>query len=646
MKDNRKIDTVDVAGITTNSYNEESIKSLNWKDHIRLRPGMYISNVGNGYNIDDGIYILLKEVIDNSIDEHTMGYGKEIIINFTAEQITVRDFGRGIPLNSVIDVSSKMNTGGKYGTGAFEKSIGLNGVGIKAVNALSETFYICSYRQGKSKYAIFSAGDLKESGDNHDNEADGTLVKFKPDKRIFKGYQFQANFIVELIKNYSYVNTDLSFILNGEKIRSKNGLMDLIQNKVAESLYLPIHIVKKDIEIAFTHVNQSGEEFYSFANGANTLYGGTHLVAFKEVVAKAIKDFYKKDFELSDIRGGIVAAISIHVFEPLFDSQVKKRLNSSEITPNGISILKFLNESIRIDIENYLHRNPIVADVILKRIQETVKERKSLVGITKLSREKKKKLNLNIKKLYDCIIHFNDRKGEEFKKEASSIFITEGDSAAGSITKVRNPETQAVFALRGKTKNTFGKALSDVYDNEELNCLLSALGIEDDIDNLRYNKIIIATDADVDGMHIRLLLLTFFLQYYPALIKSGHIYILQTPLFRIRDSENSKRNKSKSNEKSKVYYCYNNEDKIRALTLLGSKAEITRFKGLGEISPDEFRDFIGVDIKLDMVRIGAGDNIQQILDFYMGKNTRERQEFIINNLIVDDDSEIMIGKKV
>lgn len=643
MKENRNIDTGDVAGITTDSYNEESIKSLNWKDHIRLRPGMYIGNIGNGNNIDDGIYVLMKEIIDNSIDEYIMGYGKEIIINFTPEQITVRDFGRGIPLNSVIDASSKMNTGGKYGSGAFEKSIGLNGVGIKVVNALSETFYICSYRQGKSKYAIFSAGDLKESGNNQDeNEADGTLVKFKPDKTIFKGYQFQANFIVELIKNYSYVNADLTFILNGEKIRSKNGLMDLIQNKVKESLYSPIHIVKKDVEIIFTHVKQSGEEFYSFANGANTLYGGAHLVAFKEVVAKAIKDFYKKDFELSDIRGGIVAAISIHVSEPLFDSQVKKRLNSSEITPNGISILKFLNESIRLDIENYLHRNPIVADVILKRIQETVKERKSLVGITKLSREKKKKLNLSNKKLYDCRIHFNDRTGEEFKKEASSIFITEGDSAAGSITKVRNPETQAVFALRGKTKNTFGKTLSDVYDNKELSCLLSALGIEDDIDNLRYNKIIIATDADVDGMHIRLLLLTFFLQYYPALIKCGHIYILQTPLFRIRDSKITRKNKSKSNEKSKVFYCYNNEDKIRALTLLGSKAEITRFKGLGEISPEEFREFIGDDIKLDMVRIGANENIQQILEFYMGKNTRERQKFIINNLIVEDDSEIMI----
>lgn len=519
-------------------YNDDAIKTLDWKEHIRLRPGMYIGGVGDGSSFEDGIYILLKEIIDNSIDEHVMGFGNEIIVNFTSEEVVIRDFGRGIPLKSVIDVSSKMNTGGRFDSKVFEKSIGQNGVGIKAVNALSEEFYICSFRDGKCVHATFNKGNIVESVEPKETkEPNGTLVKFKPDKTIFKDYQFGESFINQLIKNYSYVNPQLIFIVNGVKISSKRGLLNLLQDKVKEYLYEPIQIKRKDIEVVFTHTNQNGEEFYSFANGAYTTYGGTHLVAFREVVARAIKDFYKKDFELSSIRGGIVGAISIRVEEPLFESQVKRRLNSSEMKPTGITILKFLNENIKLEIENYLHRNPSVAAIILKRIQETVKVKKSLTGITKLSREKKKRLSLNNKKLYDCRIHFNDKKGDANKKEASSIFITEGDSAAGSITKVRNPLTQAVFALRGKTKNTYGKTLTDIYDNEELNLLLSSLGIEEDIDNLRYNRIIIATDADVDGMHIRLLLLTFFLQYFPDLIKTNHVYILQTPVFRVRDKE-------------------------------------------------------------------------------------------------------------
>lgn len=623
-------------------YNDDSIKTLDWKEHIRLRPGMYIGSVGDGSSFEDGIYILLKEVIDNSIDEHIMGFGKEIVVNFTSEVVEVRDFGRGIPLKSVIDVSSKINTGGKYDSQAFEKSVGQNGVGIKAVNALSEQFYICSFRDGKSAGATFNMGNISETDEAQETtEPNGTLVKFKPDKTIFKDYEFRESFINQLIKNYSYVNPKLTFIVNGVRISSKSGLLNLIQDNVKGNLYEPIQIVKKDVEITFTHTSQPGEVFYSFANGANTIYGGAHLVAFREMVARAINDFYKKDFELSDIRGGIVAAISIRIEVPLFESQAKKRLNSSEMNPKGISILKFLNENIKLEIENYLHRNPSVADIILKRIQETVKEKKSLTDITKLSREKKKRLNINIKKLYDCRIHYNDKKGDEEKKEETSIFITEGDSAAGSITKVRNPQTQAVFALRGKTKNTYGKTLKDICDNEELHSLLSALGIEDDTDNLRYNKVIIATDADVDGMHIRLLLLTFFLQYYPELIKTNHIYILQTPLFRVRDKENSRRHRAKNNDKStKIYYCYNHEERIKAINILGSKAEITRFKGLGEISPEEFKDFIGDAMRLDRVSVGDNDNLNQILEFYMGKNTSVRQEFIINNLVVEDDSEI------
>ena len=630
----------DIKGLKL-EYDEDSIKTLDWKEHIRRRPGMYIGSVGDGSNFEDGIYILLKEVIDNSIDEHIMGFGNEIIVNFTSEEVEVRDFGRGVPLKSVIDVSSKMNTGGKYESQAFEKSVGQNGVGMKAVNALSEEFYICSFREGKSVNAIFNKGNIVGSGEPQETkEQNGTLVKFKPDKTIFKDFEFKGRFINQLIKNYSYVNPKLTFIVNGVRISSKRGLLNLLLDKVNENLYEPIQIVKKDIEVALTHTSQNGEEFYSFANGAYTTYGGSHLVAFREMVARAIKDFYKKDFELSDIRGGMVAAVSIRVEEPLFDSQAKKKLNSSEMKPNGISILKFLNENIKLEIENFLHRNPTVADIILKRIQETVKQKKSLTAITKLSREKKKRLNLNNKKLYDCRIHFNDKNGEEEKKEASSIFITEGDSAAGSITKVRNPQTQAVFALRGKAKNTYGKSLTDICDNEELNLLLSALGIEDGINDLRYNKVIIATDADVDGMHIRLLLLTFLLQYFPELIRTNHVYILQTPLFRVRDKENSKRNRSKGKDKSKTYYCYSYEERIKAINLLGPKAEITRFKGLGEISPEEFKDFIGDEMRLDSVTIGDNDNVKQLLEFYMGKNTSVRQNFIINNLVMEDDSEI------
>ena len=622
-------------------YDDDSIITLDWKEHIRLRPSMYIGAIGDGSNFEDGIYVLLKEVIDNSLDEYVMGFGNEIIVNFTSEEVEVRDFGRGIPLKSVIDVSSKINTGGRFDSKVFEKTIGQNGVGIKAVNALSECFEISSFREGKGKSATFKKGTLTETYDlDNIKELNGTFVRFRPDKTIFRDYEFKEIYINQLIKNYSYVNSGLTFIVNGMKISSKKGLLNLLQDKVKENLYEPFHIVKKDIEIAFTHTSQSGEEFYSFANGANTIYGGYHLTAFREVVARAIKDYYKKDFELSDIRGGIVGAVSIRVEEPVFESQAKKRLTCNEMKPNGVSILKFLNENIKMEIDNYLHRNPSVADIILKRILQTSKERKSLTGITKLSREKKKRLNINNKKLYDCRFHFNDKKGDGEKKEASSIFITEGDSAAGSITKVRDTQTQAVFALRGKTKNTYGKTLTDIYDNEELNLLLSALGIEDGIDNLRYNKVIIATDADVDGMHIRLLLLTFFLQYYPELIKTNHIFILQTPLFRVRNKETSKRSRAKGNDRSKIYYCYSNEDRIKAINLLGPKAEITRFKGLGEISPDEFKDFIGDSMRLDRVVIGENDNVKQILEFYMGKNTRIRQEFIIDNLIVEDDSEI------
>lgn len=610
--------------ILQDNYQEENIVTLEWQEHIRRRPGMYIGKLGDGSASDDGVYVLLKEVLDNSIDEYMMGFGKTIEIIFNDKQVTVRDHGRGVPLGKVKDVCSKMNTGAKYDSKAFKKSVGLNGVGIKAVNALSSDFFMVSYREGQAKEVFFNKGILlKESGIISSDQANGTRVIFTPDQEIFGDYHYREEHIEPLLKNYVFLNTGLTILFNGKKFFSKNGLEDLLnENLTSEELYPIIHLHGEDIEVAITHTTQYGEEYYSFVNGQHTSQGGTHLTAFREAAARVIKEFYNRNFEYSDIRNGIVAAISIKVEEPVFESQTKTKLGSKEMTPGGTSVSKHINDFLKKELDNYLHKHTDVVEILQKKILDSEKERKAIAGVTKLARERAKKANLHNKKLRDCRIHYNDARGDQ--QEKSSIFITEGDSASGSITKSRDPNYQAVFSLRGKPLNSFGLTKKIVYENEEFNLLQAALNIEESMDELRYNKVIIATDADTDGMHIRLLLLTFFLQFFPDLIKKGHVYILQTPLFRVRN-------------KKKTIYCYTEEERLNAINELGPNPEITRFKGLGEISPDEFRHFIGEEIRLDRVTMRKEDLLKELLEFYMGKNTPERQNFIIDNLVVEEE---------
>ena len=610
--------------ILQDNYQEDNIVTLEWKEHIRRRPGMYIGKLGDGTSADDGIYVLLKEVLDNAIDEYMMGFGKTIVVKIEDESVVVQDYGRGVPLGKVKDVCSKMNTGAKYDSKAFKKSVGLNGVGIKAVNALSSDFRMISSREGQSKTVSFSKGSVIEDSDlEPTTKSNGTRVEFTPDKEIFGEYHYREAHIEPLLKNYCFLNIGLTIEFNGKKYSSKNGLVDLLnENLTDEELYPIIHLFGEDIEVAITHTNQYGEEYYSFVNGQHTTQGGTHLAAFREAAARVIKEFYARNFEYSDIRNGIVAAISVKVEEPVFESQTKTKLGSKEMEPNGVTVYKYINDFLKKELDNYLHKNSDTVEILQKKIQDSEKERKAIAGVTKLARERAKKANLHNKKLRDCRIHYNDAKGD--LREESSIFITEGDSASGSITKSRNPNLQAVFSLRGKPLNSFGLTKKIVYENEEFNLLQAALNIEDGMEGLRYNKVIIATDADTDGMHIRLLLLTFFLQFFPDLIKKGHVYIFQTPLFRVRN-------------KKKTIYCYTEEERLNAIEELGPNPEITRFKGLGEISPDEFRNFIGEDIRLDKVTMKKEDLLKELLEFYMGKNTPERQNFIIDNLVIEEE---------
>lgn len=646
MTEQNDLLTEDTSNSQPYNYSGDDIKTLDWREHIRLRPGMYIGKLGDGSQNDDGIYVLIKEVLDNAIDEYMMGFGKQIDVEITETSASVRDYGRGIPLDKVADVSSKMNTGAKYDSKAFKKSVGLNGVGIKAVNALSTDFTITSTRDGQSRTIEFKCGVMiSDSGIVPSDDANGTKVTFHPDNSIFRDFRYNEEYVVQLIKNYTFLNTGLSIYLNGKRYYSRNGLLDLLkENLTTEPLYPIIHLTGEDIEVVITHTKQFGEEYYSFVNGQHTTQGGTHLTAFRESVSRTIKEHYGKNFEYSDIRGGMVAAISIKVEEPVFESQTKTKLGSRDMGPDGPTVAKFIGDFIKKELDNYLHKEPETAEILLKKIQENEKERKAMAGVTKAIREKNKKLAINNKKLLDCRTHLNDTKGDEDKKMASSIFITEGDSAAGSITKIRNVDTQAVFSLRGKPLNTYGMPLIDVYKNDEFSSLRLALNIEESIDDLRYNQVIIATDADVDGMHIRLLLLTYFLQFCPDLIKKGHVYVLQTPLFRVRNRKTTRRSgtqkKSSSQPTEDVYYCYSDEERIDAINKLGNNAEITRFKGLGEISPEEFREFIGPNIRLDRVTLRKEDAVDDLLEFYMGKNTVERQNFIIDNLVIEDDSQI------
>ncbi len=627
---------------TAAEYTSDDIKTLDWKEHIRKRPGMYIGKLGDGTHSDDGIYVILKEVIDNSIDEFAMGHGKQIIVNISDEgTVEVRDFGRGIPLESVVDVSSKMNTGAKYDSDAFKKSVGLNGVGMKATNALSTYFEISSCRNGEKKTVRYSRGEITENCDVcATDEENGTYVKFVPDKDIFVNYRYNGEFVETMLKNYSFLNTGLAIIYNGARIYSRNGLEDLLkENMTNEPLYPIMHFTGNDIEVVITHANQYGEEYYSFVNGQHTTQGGTHLTAFREAVSRTIKEFYGKNFEYSDIRNGMVAAISIKVQEPVFESQTKTKLGSRDMSPEGtLTVAKFIGDFIKRELDNYLHINSLTADIMLHKILESEKERKAIAGVTKQTRERAKKASLNNKKLRDCHVHYCDSKGD--LRDDTALFITEGLSATGTITKVRNVETQAVFSLRGKPLNTFGKSQKDIKANEEFYLLDSALDIADGIENLRYNKVIIATDADVDGMHIRLLMITYFLQFYPDLVKKGHVYILQTPLFRVRN-KNVSRGKKKS-AKDETYYCYSDDERENAIKKLGKSAEITRFKGLGEISAEEFKDFIGPDMRLDQVKLRKEDSVKEMLEFYMGKNTMERQLFIVDNLVVEDNDNLDI----
>lgn len=605
------------------NYNEDSIKTLDWKEHIRLRPGMYIGKLGDGSSQDDGIYILLKETIDNCIDEYVMGYGKTIEITIKEKMVKVRDYGRGIPLGKVVDVVSKINTGAKYDSEAFKKSVGLNGVGTKAVNALASYFKVSSVRDDKIKSAEFERGTLvKDEAIVDSNLRRGTQVVFTPDEKIFGNFHFLMEYVEKMCWNYVYLNTGLTIYLNGNKFYSENGLHDLLtQNLSGNILYPIIHLKGHDIEVAFTHGTQYGEEYYSFVNGQHTTQGGTHQGAFREAVVKTIREFYKKEFEAVDVRTSIVAAISVKVQEPVFESQTKTKLGSQVIAPDGMSIRAFINDFVKEALDNYLHKNQETAELLLQKIVQSEKERKELSGIRKLARERAKKASLHNKKLRDCRIHFNSN---DERSLDTTLFICEGDSASGSITKTRDVNTQAVFSLKGKPLNCFGLTKKIVYENEEFNLLQSALNIEDGMDDLRYNNIVLATDADVDGMHIRLLLITFFLQFFPDLVKNGHLYILQTPLFRVRN-------------KKETIYCYSDEERINAIQKLGPKPEITRFKGLGEISPDEFKNFIGKDMRLDPVIITKAVILEEMLQFYMGKNTPERQDFIIDHLKVEKD---------
>ncbi len=607
-------------------YDEDSIKSLDWKEHIRLRPGMYIGKLGNGSSADDGIYVLLKEIIDNSIDEHVMGNGSKIDIKIEEGKATIRDFGRGIPLGKVLECVSKINTGGKYDSKAFQKSVGLNGVGTKAVNALSNYFKVQSVREGKSKIAEFAKGELIGEKDLELDQPNGTMIEFIPDDSIFKHYRFINEFIDNQLWNYAYLNSGLTVNYNGNKFFSKNGLLDLLRRKTNEDElnYPIIHLKADDIELAFSHDNHYGEDYHTFVNGQNTTQGGTHLQAFKEAFVKTIREFYKKDFDASDIRSCITAALSVRVQEPVFESQTKTKLGSADMGPDGPTVKAFIYDFIKKHLDDYLHKNPTIAEAMLKRISRSEKERKEMAGIRKLANERAKKANLHNKKLRDCRTHFTDEKDET--RYNTTLFITEGDSASGSITKSRNVDLQAVFSLRGKPLNCYGLTKKVVYENEEFNLLQHALDIEDGLENLRYNNIVVATDADVDGMHIRLLLMTFFLQFFPDLVRNGHLYILDTPLFRVRN-------------KQKTIYCYSEVEKQAAITKLKDKVEITRFKGLGEISPDEFGLFIGEEIRLDPVIVTQEISIEKILDYYMGKNTPERQEFIINNLVIELDTD-------
>ena len=606
-------------------YNEDNIRHLDDMEHIRVRSGMYIGRLGDGSQNDDGIYVLLKEVMDNSIDEFKMGAGKRIEVNIEDNlRVSVRDYGRGIPQGKLVEAVSKLNTGGKYDSKAFKKSVGLNGVGIKAVNALSSRFEVRSYRDGKVRTVIFEKGVLQSDVTEDSTEENGTYIFFEPDNTLFLNYSFQNQFVETLLRNYTYLNTGLTFIYNGQRIISRHGLEDLLKdNMTSEGLYDIVHLKGEDIEIAFTHTNQYGEEYYSFVNGQHTTQGGTHQTALKEHIARTIKEFYNKNQDYADIRNGLVAAIAIDVEEPMFESQTKTKLGSNNMWPDGPTVNKYVGDFIKTEVDNFLHKNPLVTEVMLQKIQDSEKERKAIAGVTKLARERAKKANLHNRKLRDCRFHLSDGKGKEQETD-SCIFITEGDSASGSITKSRDVNTQAVFSLRGKPLNSYGLTKKVVYENEEFNLLQAALNIEDGIEGLRYNKVIVATDADVDGMHIRLLIITFFLQFFPDLIKKGNVYIFQTPLFRVR-------NKKKTN------YCYTEDERIKAIEELGPNPEITRFKGLGEISPDEFKHFIGKDMRLEQVSLRKTDLVKELLEFYMGKNTMERQNCIMDNLVIEED---------
>ena len=634
----------------TVQYNDDNITHLSDVDHIRTRPGMYIGRLGDGSHTEDGIYVLLKEAIDNSIDEFRMNAGKRIEVDITDNKcVSLRDYGRGIPQGKMIEAVSQLNTGGKYDSKAFKKSVGMNGVGIKAVNFLSTHFEVRSYRDGMVRTAKFERGKLVDDTTVPTEDENGTYIYFEPDDTLFHNYSFHNDIIETMLRNYTYLNTGLTIMYNGRRIISRNGLEDLLKdNMTSDALYPIIHIKGEDIEIAFTHTNQYGEEYHSFVNGQHTTQGGTHQSAFKEHIAKTIKEFSNKNFEYGDIRTGLVAAIAVNVEEPMFESQTKIKLGSLNMSPDGVSVNKYVGDFIKQEVDNYLHRNPDIAEIIIQKITESEKERKAMAGVTKLARERAKKANLHNRKLRDCRIHYSDVKND--RKEESSIFITEGDSASGSITKSRDVNTQAVFSLRGKPLNCYGLTKKVVYENEEFNLLQAALDIEDGLDGLRYNKVIVATDADVDGMHIRLLIITFFLQFFPDLIKKGHVYVLQTPLFRVRNKRAKIKNKKvisaedeklkARGEKQKDYitrYCYSEEERIQAIQELGPDPEITRFKGLGEISPDEFAGFIGPDIRLEQVTLHKGDEVEKLLAYYMGKNTMERQNFIIDNLIIEED---------
>lgn len=625
------------------SYTDDNIRHLSDMEHVRTRPGMYIGRLGDGSMPEDGIYVLLKEVIDNSIDEFKMGAGKRIEVDIDDElRVTVRDYGRGIPQGKLVEAVSVLNTGGKYDSKAFKKSVGLNGVGIKAVNALSAEFEVRSYRDGTVRTAKFGKGVLKGDETAPTQDENGTYVYFEPDDTLFKNYRFHTDFVETMLRNYTYLNTGLTIMFNGRRILSRNGLEDLLNDTMTtDGIYPIIHLKGEDIEIAFTHTNQYGEEYHSFVNGQHTTQGGTHQSAFKEHIAKTIKEFFNKNFEYTDIRNGLVAAIAVNVEEPMFESQTKIKLGSLTMSPDGVSVNKYVGDFIKTEVDNYLHKHADVAEVMLQKIQASEKERKEMAGVTKLARERAKKANLHNRKLRDCRIHFSDVKND--RKEESSIFITEGDSASGSITKSRDVNTQAVFSLRGKPLNSYGLTKKVVYENEEFNLLQAALDIEDGLDTLRYNKVIVATDADVDGMHIRLLIITFFLQFFPDLIKKGHVYVLQTPLFRVRNRRSKIKDKAvlEAAKGTKgdfiTRYCYSEEERMKAITELGPEPEITRFKGLGEISPDEFRAFIGPDMRLEQVTLHKTDQVQKLLEYYMGKNTPERQNFIIDNLVIEED---------